>query len=125
MMIIVRKFVKKLDFIKKLLKLELKIDNHSINSRNYATACHQTSEEFSRNLVPKIEKKFKKVKKLEKIANIFKNCLYLILEKHSIASRRYVVAYNQNLEEVMWLLRLEKPKKKFKKLEKMQVLSGK
>ena len=31
--------------------------------------------------------------------------------KHSITSTNYVLAYQQTLEEVAWLLRLEKPKK--------------
>ena len=39
------------------------------------------------------------------------------LQKHSITSKRNAVTYNQALEEVMWLLRLAKPKevKKFQK----------
>ena len=43
-----------------------------------------------------------------------------ILKKHSITSRSYALTYIRTLEEVMWLLRLEKPKKNkiFKKLEK-------
>ena len=32
------------------------------------------------------------------------------LQKHSITSKSNAVAYHQALEEVMWLLRLEKPK---------------
>ena len=33
------------------------------------------------------------------------------LQKHSIKSKSNAVTSNQALEEVMWLLRLEKPKK--------------
>ena len=46
--------------------------------------------------------------------------------KDSITSRSYAVTYNETLEEVMWLLSLEKPKnpQKFSKnSKKMQVLS--
>ena len=45
-----------------------KIDRYSINSRNYASAYHQTLEEVPWPLMPE------KNQKLEKIAIIFKNC---------------------------------------------------
>ena len=35
----------------------------------------------------------------------------LNIEKHSITSRGYAVIYNQTLEEVMWLLRLQETKR--------------
>ena len=38
-------------------------------------------------------------------------------KKHSITSRYYAVTYYQTLEDVPWLLRMEKPKK-WKKLSK-------
>ena len=60
MIIISRKF-EKLNFIKKLLKLKsFKVDNHSINSRNYATAYHQTLDEVPSTLEPENDEKFKK-----------------------------------------------------------------
>ena len=66
-----RKF-EKLNFIKKILKLEPNIDNHSINSRNYSAAHRQALEEVPETLVPgKMIKKSKRFKKLEKIANVF------------------------------------------------------
>ena len=40
------------------------------------------------------------------------------LEKHSITSRSYAKTYNQTLEEVKWLWRLDKPKND-KKLQKI------
>ena len=48
-----------------------------------------------------------------------------ILQRHSITSRNHTVNYSQALEEILWLLRLKKPKRKkiFKrKPEKKQVL---
>ena len=38
--------------------------------------------------------------------------------EHSITCRHYEATYYQNLEEVMWLFRLEKPNKGFEKTSK-------
>ena len=84
-----RAAIKKIEFYQKKncqSWSHLKIDNHSINSRNYATAYHQTLEEVPRTLVPeKRIKKFKDSKNLKTMQmfsksaiKIFKNIpLYL------------------------------------------------
>ena len=69
-----------------------------------------------------------KIKTIEKIQT-WKNCVFLNylnshnlnLVKHSFTSRNYAVNYYQTLEEVPWLLRLEKTKndKNFQKPKKM------
>ena len=55
----------------------------------------------------KVEKNQKFSKNLKKLPKY----IILKLEKHSNASRGYAVTYYQALEEVLLLLRLEKPKK--------------
>ena len=62
--------MKKIKFYRKNCKnwSYYNFNNHSINSKNYATAYHQTLEEFARTLVP--EKTIKiQIQKLERISN--------------------------------------------------------
>ena len=64
----------------------------------------------------KCEKKYKFSKKRAKIR---------VVEKHSILFRKYTVTYYKTLEDVLWLLMLEKPKnrqKLLKNVKKMKVL---
>ena len=61
------------------------------------------------------------MQKFENFKYFLKNCLnssYKTLEEHSITSINNAVTYYQTLEEVPWLLRLEKPKN-FKKFQKL------
>ena len=53
--------------------------------------------------------------KFQKIAKIR---IVKMLKNHSITTRNYAETYYQTLEEVRWLLRLEKPKKSGKKIQK-------
>ena len=72
----------------------------------YETAYQQTSKEVPRTRKKwyKIQKDSKNLKKLK----IFKNWS---LKKHPITSRIYAVTYNYTLDDVLWPLSLEKPKK--------------
>ena len=63
------------NFNKILLKFQIAIDNHSINSKDYAKAYHEALKEVRRTLVP--EKMIrKKNKKIQKITNTIKNRWY-------------------------------------------------
>ena len=50
------------------------MDIHSITLKNYVTAYQQTLDEVPRTMVPKKRIKNQRSKKLEKKANILKNC---------------------------------------------------
>ena len=77
-------------------------------------AFYQALEEVPKTLVPK-----KMIKYSKRFKKNFKNKLQMFLKvadvkifkNKSITSRSHAVTYNQTLEEVMWLLSLEKPKK--------------
>ena len=128
MIITFLKLEKKLNFSKKLLKLELlNVTNHSINSGNYATGFFQTLKDVPRSLLTK--KFLKKSKIIKKKKKFFLKIGYIpdikILNNlKSFRSSIGAVTHYQNLE-APWLLRLENPKKTkvSKIMKKLQILS--